>query len=76
MMRAVHQPEGRRLTLFLFARALAREGFGRSGSFEDDLVAVTGLPLSTVRRAILGRLHDQAARAAIWSAIHQPKGRA
>lgn len=69
------------LKAFLYARAVAREEFARTEAEQiaarkrlaDELVKVTGLPLSMVRAGMSGRLTDPSARAAIWAVLgHHP----
>lgn len=72
-----HDYRPRMLRVFLYARALARDGFRLRKAHRDDLCAElaarTGLPFSTVRAAFAGRCPDDAARAAIWAALgHAP----
>ncbi len=63
---------------FLYARAIARDGFdGRPVHARSDLVAElmeqSGLPYSAVRAAFAGRLTDAAQRARLWAALgHHP----
>lgn len=58
------------LALFLRARRLAREELHpRKRPVADELVAVTGLPLSEIESAFAGRLKDAGKRAALWSAL-------
>lgn len=59
---------------FLYARALARDGFDRRpvharADLAAELMDLTGLPYSTIRAAFAGRLTDASARAAIWAAL-------
>lgn len=70
------------LKAFLHARAIAREEFARDEAEQvaarkklaDELVTLTGLPLSMVRTAFAGRLTDAGARAAIWAVLdHFPQ---
>jgi hypothetical protein len=65
------------LKSFLYARAMARDGFGRDEfgqvcarrTVMDEMVEQTGLPLSMVRAAFAGQLKDAGSRAAIWAAL-------
>lgn len=63
------------LATFLYARAMARDGFsGRSrrecqDEFARELMGETGLPWSIIRRAFAGRLHDGDQRALLWQAL-------
>lgn len=63
---------------FLFARAIARDGFdGRPHHARADLAAeltaLSGLPYSAVRAAFAGRLRDAAQRARLWAVLgHHP----
>lgn len=57
---------------FLFARAMARDGFdmkARRAALVDELIDLTGLPHSTISAAFAGRLRDGAARAQIWAVL-------
>lgn len=57
---------------FLFARAMARDGFdmkAKRAALVDELIDLTGLPHSTIRDAFSGRLRDGAARAQIWAVL-------
>ncbi|MCG6115077.1 MAG: hypothetical protein MEQ84_07745 [Mesorhizobium sp.] len=57
---------------FLFARAMARDGFDmrtKRAALIDELIDLTGLPHSTIRAAFAGRLQDGAARAQIWAVL-------
>lgn len=63
---------------FLFARAIARDGFdGRPVHARADLAAelmqLSRLPYSAVRDAFAGRLCDAAQRARLWAVLgHHP----
>jgi hypothetical protein len=62
------------LALFLRARRMAREELHRRRKpLADELVAVTGLPLSDVDSAFDGRLKDAGKRASLWAVLgHHP----
>ena len=63
------------LRFFLYARAVALDGFARNEAGQqaarkaltDRLIEQTGLPDSMIRAAFAGQLTDASARAAIWS---------
>lgn len=65
------------LKAFLHARAIARAEFARTEAEQiaarrrvaDEMVELTGLPLSIVRAAFSGQLKDGGARAAIWAVL-------
>jgi hypothetical protein len=65
------------LKTFLYARAVARDGFAQSEAGQvaarravaDELADRTGLPWSTIRAAFAGQLREAGARAAIWAAL-------
>jgi len=65
------------LKTFLYARAVARDGFARDEAGQiaarravaDELAEQTGLPWSTIRAAFAGQLKDAGSRAAIWAAL-------
>ncbi len=61
---------------FLYARAIAREGFDGKNACRDlmaELMQQSGLPYSAVRAAFAGRLTDAVQRARLWAALgHHP----
>ena len=72
------------LRFFLYARAIALDGFAQTEAGQiaarraltDRLIEQTGLPDSMIRAAFAGQLVDASARAAIWSVLgHFPADR-
>jgi hypothetical protein len=65
------------LRFFLFARAMAREGFddtpkGRLAArhdVADEIMDQSGLAWSDINAAFMGRLEDPGKRAAIWAVL-------
>lgn len=72
------------LRVFLHARTFAREDFRPTRRFglqaradlAEEIVALTGLPYSTVRAAFAGCCRDDAVRAAIWAVLGHAPGAA
>ena len=65
------------LRFFLYARAIALDGFAQTEAGQvaarraltEKLQQITGLPDSLIRAAFAGQLRDPSARAGIWSAL-------